>query len=223
MTVSKKPSAKRRKAGRQSTGNSVRRQDIINTAAELFARRGYKATTVREIGEAAGVLSGSLYHHFDSKETILDELISGYLHEIEGRYLEIVEGGHQPEAALRLLVSTAFSSLHTHGAAVTVMQNERAYLDQLPRFSYLGEAERRAHRLWVSVLRSGIDLGVFRKEIDPDTAYRFIRDAVWVSVRWFRRDGSLTEQDLADQYLLILLEGLLAGAAQHRKPLDAAR
>ena len=54
---------------------SERRDEILAIAAQLFAERGFAATTVREIADAAGILSGSLYHHFDSKESMVDELV----------------------------------------------------------------------------------------------------------------------------------------------------
>src|SRR5262249_57938903 len=47
---------------------SERREEILAIAAKIFADKGYASTTVREIADAAGILSGSLYHHFDSKE-----------------------------------------------------------------------------------------------------------------------------------------------------------
>ena len=56
--------------------NGDRRQAILACAAELFATRGVAATTVRQIADEVGILSGSLYHHFESKEAIVDEIIS---------------------------------------------------------------------------------------------------------------------------------------------------
>ncbi len=50
---------------------SERRDEILAIAAQLFAERGFAATTVREIADAAGILSGSLYHHFDSKASMV--------------------------------------------------------------------------------------------------------------------------------------------------------
>src|SRR5436190_24195181 len=110
---------------------SQRRDALVQIAAELFAEQGYRATTVRHIGDAAGVLSGSLYHHFDSKETILDELLSSYLNELVETYREIT-AGVEPVTALRGLVTEAFRSLGEHRAAITVLQNERNYLRTLP-------------------------------------------------------------------------------------------
>lgn len=187
---------------------SARRADLVRIAAELFAERGYRATTVRHIGDAAGVLSGSLYHHFDSKETILDELLSSYLDELLTTYREIA--GADPVTALRGLVTEAFRSLGEHRAAITVLQNERNYLRTLPRFGYLSKADDEVRQIWTTVLRDGIGAGVFRADLDPDVTYRFLRDSVWVAVRWFRQDGRLTPEDLADQYLKMILDGITA-------------
>jgi len=55
---------------------------VVQLAGELFAEKGYRATTVREIADAAGILSGSLYHHFDSKESIGDEILSGFINDV---------------------------------------------------------------------------------------------------------------------------------------------
>ena len=67
-------------------GASDRRAEILRLAADLFAERGFKATTVRDIADAAGVLSGSLYHHFNSKESIIEELLREYVDELLADY-----------------------------------------------------------------------------------------------------------------------------------------
>src|SRR5436305_11634457 len=72
-------------AGAIRTG-SERRDEILAIAAQLFAERGFAATTVREIADAAGILSGSLYHHFDSKESMADELVHDMLDRVLAAY-----------------------------------------------------------------------------------------------------------------------------------------
>ncbi len=187
---------------------SERRDALVQIAAELFAEHGYRATTVRHIGDAAGVLSGSLYHHFDAKETILDELLSSYLDELVDTYRAIVKTGEGPAATLRELVRASIRSLSEHRAAITVLQNERNYLRSLPRFGYLTKSEEEVRRIWITVLRDGIEAGEFRADLDPVVTYRFLRDSVWVAVRWFRQDGPLTADQLADHYLTLIFDGL---------------
>lgn len=196
-----------RKDGHKNPG-SERRQALVTIAAELFAERGFKATTVRDIGEAAGVLSGSLYYHFDSKETIADEILSGYLDGIVQTYERIISENEDPRVALRELVLAAFRSLGPHRAAITILQNERSYLGELPRFAYLTKAENDIRRLWVKVLEAGMTDGSFRDDLDPKLTYQFLRDAIWVAVRWFTPSGRLSVEQLADQYLKLVMEGL---------------
>ena len=190
--------------------SSERRDALVEIAASLFAENGFKATTVREIGDAAGVLSGSLYHHFDSKETIVDEILSSYLDSLMATYREIVSTHTEPAETLRELVRAAFRSLGPHRAAITVLQNERNYLAQLPRFAYLTKAENDVQRLWIKAIGDGIESGAFRSDLDPKIVYRFIRDSVWVAVRWFVPSGRLTADQLAEQYLTLMMEGLNA-------------
>lgn len=200
------------RSGNTKGTGSERRQALVGIAAELFAERGFKATTVREIGDAAGVLSGSLYHHFDSKETIADEILSTYLDGIVQTYKTIIKQHSDPAEALRELVRAAFASLEPHRAAITILQNERSYLAEQPRFAYLTKTENDVRRMWVKVLDAGITQGLFRDDLDPKLTYQFLRDAIWVAVRWFTPSGQLTVDQLADQYLKLVMEGLETGS-----------
>jgi AcrR family transcriptional regulator len=195
---------------------SERREEILAVAAELFADRGYVGTTVRELADAAGILSGSLYHHFDSKESMLDEILGGYMRELLEEYRKTVAEQKDPVDALTALVHQAFASLGPHRAAVTVIQNDAKHLSQFPRFAYLDEVATETERLWLGVIRNGIRQGVFRDDIDPKLIYRFIRDAVWVTVRWYHEGGKYSAEEIADFYLAMALDGLCVGKGRHR-------
>lgn len=54
----------------------------------------------------------------------------------------------------------------------------------------------------------GIESGDFRADLDVDVTYRFLRDTVWVAVRWYRPGGQLPVGAVADQYLTILEHGI---------------
>ncbi len=85
----------RARAGGSSLA-SQRRGALVKLAAGLFAKKGYQATTVREIADEAGILSGSFYHHFDSKESIVDEAHSSFLEDLPSNYRAIVKRGGGP-------------------------------------------------------------------------------------------------------------------------------
>jgi AcrR family transcriptional regulator len=187
---------------------SERRDEIVALAGEMFATRGFAGTTVREIADAAGILSGSLYHHFDSKESIVDELLSTFLAETMAAYETAIAAAGSHAEALRSLVQIAFAAVHDHRAAVAVMHQEFHTLLQYPRFEYLRTASDDAERVWLGVLRAGMRTGEFRRAADPTLTYRFIRDAVWNTVRWYEPSGRYRIDTIANRYLNLLLDGL---------------
>jgi AcrR family transcriptional regulator len=187
---------------------SARRAEIVAIAGELFAERGYANTTVREIADAAGILSGSLYHHFDSKESMIEALLRDFLDRIEHEYVAVVSRHADPVTTLRALVHVAFGALATDRAAVAVMLNEYNVLVQYPRFAFLRDAVEATEQLWVGALEAGMRAGVLRRDVPADAVYRFLRDAIWVSVRWYRPAGPQQPGDIADEYLTVLLGGL---------------
>ncbi|MFC4529655.1 TetR/AcrR family transcriptional regulator [Sphaerisporangium dianthi] len=198
---------------------SERREHLVRLAAELFARKGFQATTVRQIADEAGILSGSLYHHFDSKETIVDEVLSTFLKDLIGRYRQVMEGDGDPRSVLSEMVRIGFGTLEPHRAAITVMQNDWNYLRSLPgnRFDYLIKAEDEVERMWIGQIKRGQAAGQLRADVDPKLTYRMIRDSIWVAVRWFRPGGRFTTTHLAEHYITVLFDGLATGERTSQK------
>ena len=187
-----------------------RRAELLAIAAGLFAERGLRATTVRDIADAAGILSGSLYHHFDSKDSMVDEILRGFLDALFARYQEIVAQDLGPRGTLEAVVVASFEAIDEHNAAVAIYQAEARRLAEQPRFAYINERLTEFRRLWHEVLKAGIADGSFRAGIDVELSYRFLRDTVWVGVGWYRPGGKLSIHDIARQYLAIVLDGLAA-------------
>jgi AcrR family transcriptional regulator len=192
---------------------SERREEILALASKIFADKGYASTTVREIADAAGILSGSLYHHFASKEAMLDEIMHGFLDHTVEQYRATVAAGGDPIDVLRALIREAFSSLGGNPAALAVMINEFNFLVQFPRFLYLREGAEETERLWTGVIEAGMRTGVFRSDIDARMIYRFMRDTIWISVRWYRPEGKYSPEEIADFYVAMLLDGLATGGS----------
>jgi TetR/AcrR family transcriptional regulator, cholesterol catabolism regulator len=185
-----------------------RRDELLGIAAELFAERGFKNTTVRDIADAAGILSGSLYHHFDSKESMVDEILSSFQRELFRTYDAIVASDRDPRAKLEAVVHASFDAIDRHHAEVAIFQSDAAYLMQFDRFGYLREHNERFHEMWLGLLHDGVAAGVLRADLDAELLFRFIRDTVWVAVHWYRPGGELSADQVADQYLSVLLEGV---------------
>ena len=188
---------------------SQRRADMVSIAGELFAQKGYRATTVREIADAAGILSGSLYHHFDSKESIGDEILSGFINEVLANYRDALDAAPDPKAALEQIVRSTSRTLSQHRAALAMLQNDWAHFAGQARFAYLPKALREIERIWIEHLELGKQAGMFRPDLDPRLTYRLLQDVLWVPAQWRRTRGYSTDQ-VVDGFLQILFGGISA-------------
>ncbi|GLY24622.1 TetR/AcrR family transcriptional regulator [Micromonospora sp. NBRC 101691] len=186
----------------------VRREAILDSAAALFASKGVAATTVRQIADDVGILSGSLYHHFESKEAMVDEIISSFLEDLRNRYEQVL--AQQTDARRRLhdLVVASLEVVEQHPHATEIYQNDVNYLLQFDRFDYLRNAGRQVQTTWLAVIEAGIAEGTFRADVDPKILYRLMRDAVWLSVRWFKPSTDHPIARLAEDCTSLFLDGL---------------
>jgi TetR/AcrR family transcriptional regulator, cholesterol catabolism regulator len=194
-----------------------RRDELLELAATMFAERGLRATTVRDIADSAGILSGSLYHHFSSKEEMVDELLRGFLDWLFERYQEIVATEPNPLERLKGLFMASFEAIEHRHAQVVIYQDEAKRLSGHPRFAYVDDRNKEQRKMWLDLLNQGIEEGCFRPDIDVDLVYRFIRDTTWVSVRWYQPGGPLTAEEVGRQYLSIVLGGITADKVEGDK------
>src|SRR3954470_22493915 len=134
-----------------------RRNELLELAAAMFAERGLRATTVRDIADAAGILSGSLYHHFASKEEMVDEVLRNFLDALFARYQEIVDGEPNPLLRLQGVFIGSFEAIEKRHSQVVIYQDEAKRLATQPRFAYVEELNKRQRQMWVEVLQQGID------------------------------------------------------------------
>ncbi|MEU8698185.1 TetR/AcrR family transcriptional regulator [Streptomyces sp. NPDC059818] len=191
-----------------ANANAERRAELLATAAEVFAALGYNATTVRRIADEAGLLAGSLYYHFDSKESMLDEILSAFLDELWAGYGTVLAAGLGPGATIEALVTQSFRQIDRHGPAVAIYQKESRHLSAQPRFAYLTGSRAKFEDAWLRTLERGVAERAFRADLDVRLVYRFVRDTVWVAASWYRPGGTHSPEEIARQYLSMVLEGI---------------
>ncbi|MFF4184157.1 TetR/AcrR family transcriptional regulator [Streptomyces sp. NPDC001691] len=192
----------------QVTASPERRRELLATAAEVFAAQGYNATTVRKIADEAGLLAGSLYYHFDSKESMLDEILSTFLTELWEGYDAVLAAGLGPRETIEALVTESFREIDRHRAAVAIYQKEAKHLAALDRFHYLSDSQQKFEKAWLGTLERGVASQAFRADLDIRLTYRFVRDTVWVAASWYRPGGRHSPEEIARQYLSMVLDGI---------------
>lgn len=177
-------------------------------AAAIFARQGIANTTVRDIGEEAGILSGSLYHHFSSKDEIVEEIIRAALdHDIEFD-VALAHSEVEPAEAVRQLLVRSLRFSHDHPDVAAIIANGRHELLAVDRFDFLHARGAAIRESWVAVLERGISEGVFRADLDPVLTYKAVMGAVSSVPNWYRPSGRHPIDKVAEEFVTLFLRGI---------------
>ena len=190
------------------------RTKLLDAAKQLVWDRGVEATSPNMLLARSGVGQGSLYHHFGSKLDIVDAILTEFHDHVLTGYQAIVDKEPDPIERLRQMTRFAFSLIVDSPAAVLMVQNEAKYLSEQKRFDYLAKEERTVAGLWHAALEEGVGQGRIRSDVDLQMFYRFVRDAVAGSIRWFKPTKSKTIEDIADAVSDMLLHGILDPSAR---------
>jgi TetR/AcrR family transcriptional regulator, cholesterol catabolism regulator len=179
----------------------ARRERILEEAARLFGRRGYHATSMRDIGQATGLLAGSLYAHIASKEDLLYEIVvrsaNQFLGEVEAIGAEELPPEGRLRKAMRAHVSVVAGSLDE----AWVFHHEWKALTG-PRQEEVRRLRRRYERLWDGIVRE------LPGAADPRFARLLVLSAANWTYTWYRPDGPLSPEEVADRFTDLLLAGL---------------
>jgi TetR/AcrR family transcriptional regulator, cholesterol catabolism regulator len=192
---------------------STRREEILRIAGALFARKGFTATSIRDIAEEAGILPGSLYSHFDSKEAIAREILTGYYVDLLDRYRALVKQQHQEADALGELIREGFRGIQDQQDAMALMRNSGELLLDNERFAELRTLNSELKQIWLKVIKAGIRKGAFRSDTDPKLLRRFIRDNLAGAASWWRPGGAFSVDQIADRFVAMIYAGVLADPA----------
>lgn len=187
-----------------------RRGEILAAAGMLFAEKGVVATTVREIADEVGILSGSLYHHFASKDEILDAIIMAYLDDIAERYSRVAGEIGDPRAQLESLIRTTLEVAAAHPSASEIYQNNNRYLRNSSQWTEMNRIAQQIRKTWLDVLERGRDENVLRDDVPVQVSFRLMRDALWLSMRWFRPADNFSLEEFIEATCRLFLEGMLA-------------
>lgn len=196
--------------------DSDTRRRIIDSAARLFMKNGFAATSVRSIGDAAGIGQSSLYHHIGSKGQILADIHETFVEDLLEK-LGAVEQQPDISAAekVRQVVRVVLMTVGTRQAEVTVFLRE-AHAVPSDRKQSIQDKRDEVDQILDSILRSGTKTGEFK----PDPEVRLTRLAIlgmcnW-SYQWYRKRGDHSISDIADHFGNLILAAI---ATEHdRKP-----
>lgn len=182
------------------------KERILRTAAELFARKGYDATGVAEIGDAVGLGRGALYHHIESKEALLYEISVVHVRYLVGFAEDLLDLDLPPDFKVRRLSRELMRTIARNLPELTVFFHDFRALSN-ERAATLKELRKRFEDAWTSLLQAGVKAGIFREL--PPVAVKGILGMHNYSYLWLLPHGELEPEEIADVFCDILLHGLM--------------
>lgn len=172
---------------------------VLRAAAHVFRTQGYYRSTVRDLARVVGIQSGSLFHHFRSKEDILCAVMEEAITYNTARMQEAVDKGATVAARLHGLIRAELESINGDtGDAMAVLVYEWGSLSRENQQRFLAMRDR-YEQLWLDVLRDAKAEGLISHE--PFIWRRLIGGAISWTVTWYRRSGPITLDQLADMVM----------------------
>lgn len=179
------------------SGQSERRRQILEIAARLFARKGYRGTSMRDIGEQAGLLGGSLYHHIKSKDQLFVELHNAALDAAEARIADAVGRVQDPWGRLQAACETLLEiQLDPESLTLPMMNDFR----EVPEDVRIALIERRDR--FEDLFRTIVEGLPLPDAIDRSIYRNLLLSQLNNAADWYRR-GRLSPTEIAQQIVAI--------------------
>lgn len=188
-------------SSQQVTDPASAKGRLMRAAAHLFKTKGYERTTVRELGAAVGIQSGSLFHHFKSKEDILLGVMEETIIINMARMHEALKHAADARERLLALITCELESVHKDtGEAMSVLVYEWRSLKE-DKQKYILKLRDEYETLWLSTIKECANEGLIKNE--PFILRRLLAGSIGWSTTWYRPDGDMSIQDLAKETLAL--------------------
>lgn len=174
------------------------RDQIVDAALTLFYERGYRRTTIDDIGRAVDVRGPSLYHHVGSKQEILADVMLGVMDSLLADHREAVARTGDVTEQLRLAIEAHVRYHAGHRREAFVGNREIGSLEEPSRSFFLGKRDE-----YERALRAILDRGAAEGRFDPEhtrlASYAMLDMGIGVAT-WFRPDGPVPVEELVRRY-----------------------
>ncbi len=186
----------------------ARESEIYAVAARLFRERGYHATSMSEIARAVGLQKASLYHYVSGKEDFLFRTSQQGILALNQAVDEIVHAALPPDEKLKRAIAAHIQILCQNMDWLAVFLRDRRSLPAKQQDEILAEGKR-YEKMIQQILQEGVDAGLFRPVDVVMTSYALLGATNWLH-QWFRTDGRLSPEEIAEIFIDLFFEGLLA-------------
>jgi AcrR family transcriptional regulator len=188
----------------------TRRREVVATAAELFAERGYASTSMSELTEATGLAAGGLYHYIEGKDDLLIAICDELLEPLLNQAREIVAAESAPVDQLQALIGAWVAHVVEHRHHMLVFTQERQAIEREPRWRRVRSQRKAFERILDEVLARGEADGTMTFA-DRRLSLLALLGMVNYTPQWVRPSGRLSPSEIAAGYCAMVLAGDRSG------------
>lgn len=183
------------------------KDEILSAAAQIFSQKGFHAASMQDIAQAVNLQKASLYYHIASKQDILLAVLDRAL-DLLIEHIELVVMQPLPaDEKLRQAMAAYLQAMLEHRDLAAVLLLEHRSLEPQYQSRHMLRRDR-FERLWRDIVQEGIEQHLFDCT-DPALASRSLLGVMNWTINWYRPDGPLLPEEIADQYSHLFLYGLL--------------
>jgi len=184
------------------------REKIIAASIELFEQNGFSETSIQDIVDALGVTKGTFYYYFKSKEELLMDI---HLRYIEGLLSEQARLMNDERRSVReklyAIVYMLIHNVERQGRQARVFFREMKHLSEEHLQKVKEKRDLFRYQLQ-ALIEEGMKNGELRRDLSPSIAALTVLGAANWSYHWFRPNGELTDAEVAEQMVAILIDGM---------------
>ncbi|TYO93932.1 TetR/AcrR family transcriptional regulator [Desulfallas thermosapovorans] len=189
------------------------RNQILNSAVQLFGTKGYHATSIQDICRLAGVSKGAIFHYFSNKIELLFEIHEVIIDILLDKYNNVLDHFESsPTLKLKQLVNISVELVVEYKPYIAVLFREYKNLQNDDHYFLITKAKRdQCESVVQEVIRQGVTSGEFRQDIELSImAKLFFGVCNWTYI-WLDPKGPLTPQQISDSIWQLFIGGLAAG------------
>jgi len=179
---------------------------IINEAAYLFRKKGYAASTLREIAKRCGIEGGSIYFHFGSKQEILFTIMEEVMDQLTSQVNEGLAAESDPLEKLRTAIATHIK-YHIEKLDKTYAADSDIRSLTNENYNLIIKKRRTYENIFVKILEEGVEKGIFRKSDVKMTTFSILQMCTGVSY-WFKKDEILSIDEITERYFNFICGGV---------------
>ncbi|CDQ42069.1 TetR/AcrR family transcriptional regulator [Virgibacillus salexigens] len=181
---------------------------IMIKSIDLFDEKGFTETSIQDIVDSIDATKGTFYYYFTSKQELLRDIHLTYIHNLLKEQAEIInDSSKNVKEKLYTMIYSIINKIETQGKYARIIFREMRHLDDA-NLEQIKQKRKEFRLNFEKLIQEGVDKGEFQSQVRTDILSFAILGMVNRTYYWFQPDGELSEEELTDLYMEMILNGI---------------